>query len=93
MFHAQIRQASDLGHNYPELASIAKKRNPVIIKNDGQNETVLIAYEEFEKCREILHNQYIQEELAKAEIEAADPNVKWIPHDEVWRRLRDEYGF
>jgi len=33
--------------------------------------------------RESAHTEYIKAELEKAKLEAADPNTKWLTHEEV----------
>jgi DNA-damage-inducible protein J len=38
--------------------------------------------------REATYDEYIRVELAKAKLEAADPNTKWIPQDEMVARLK-----
>ena len=38
--------------------------------------------------REATHRDYIRIELEKAELEAADPNTKWLSHDEVITSLK-----
>jgi len=40
-----------------------------------------------------LTDQEILEKLAEAEKEAADPNTKWLSHDEVFGKLREKYGY
>ena len=37
--------------------------------------------------RENVHTEYIKAELEKARIEAADPNTKWLTHDEVMANI------
>jgi DNA-damage-inducible protein J len=37
--------------------------------------------------RDALYRQYIETELDKAKLEAADPNIRWVSHDEVMNRL------
>jgi len=36
------------------------------------------------------YRQYVREELEKAKIEAADPNTKWMTHEEVMARLNKQ---
>ena len=93
MFHSHVRPVRELRNNYPELAELVKRRDHVIITNNGKSEAVLIGFDEFRRYEEYLHYRYIEEQLAEAEKEAADPNVKWIPHEEVWRALREEFKF
>jgi len=92
MFHAHVRPVRELRNNYPELADIVKQRDHVIITNNGKSEAVLIGFEEFRKYEEFLHYRYIDEKLAEAEKEAADPNTKWIPYEDVRRELKEKYG-
>ena len=47
MFSTHAKAVHDLRNNYPEIASIIKNRNNVIITNNGKSEAVLIPYKEF----------------------------------------------
>jgi len=38
--------------------------------------------------REAAHREYISVELEKAKLEAANPNAKWLTHDEVMIDLK-----
>ena len=38
--------------------------------------------------REAIHKEYINAELEKAKLEAADPNTKWRSHEEVISNLK-----
>ena len=40
-----------------------------------------------------LSDQMILEKLAEAEKEASEPNVKWLSHDEVFKKIREKYGY
>ena len=40
-----------------------------------------------------LADQIILKELAVAEKEAADPNAKWLSHEEVFSKIRERYGY
>jgi addiction module RelB/DinJ family antitoxin len=40
-----------------------------------------------------LSDQVILKELAVAEKEAADPNAKWLSHDDVFSKIRERYGY
>ena len=40
-----------------------------------------------------LTDQMILEKLAEAEKEIADPNTKWLSHDEVFGEIREKYGY
>lgn len=91
MFHAHVRPVRELRNNYPELADIVKQKDHVIITNNGKSEAVLISFDEFRKYEEFLHHRYIDEKLAEAEKEAADPNTKWISHEDFWKEMREKY--
>jgi len=92
MFHAHVRPVRELRNNYPELAELVKQSDQVIITNNGKSEAVLISMEEFRRYEEFLHYRYIDEKLAEAEKEAADPNTKWYTHEEVFAEIREKYG-
>lgn len=82
MFNTHVKAVRDLRNNYPELASIIKNRDHVIITNNGKSEAVLIPYEEFSKYEEFLHIRYVKEKLAEAEAIAENPN-EWMDSEEL----------
>jgi prevent-host-death family protein len=93
MYQTQIKPSSQLRNNYAEMIRIVKEdRDPVIITNNGKPDAVLINMDEYAAYEKFMHLQYVREKLAEAEKEAADPNVKWIPQEEVMARLREKYG-
>ena len=38
-------------------------------------------------------DKLILEKLAVAEVEANNPNTKWLSHDEVFGKIREKYGY
>ena len=40
-----------------------------------------------------LTDQIILEKLTEAEMEAANPDTKWLNQDEVFGRIRERYGY
>ena len=40
-----------------------------------------------------LTDQIIIDKLAEAEKEEADPNIKWLSHDEVFNKIRERYSY
>ena len=40
-----------------------------------------------------LTDRVILEQLSVAEREAADPDTKWLTHNEVFTKIRDHYGY
>ena len=83
MFTTHIKAVRDLRNNYPEVASIIKTRDHVIITNNGKSEAVLISYDEFEKYQEFLHILYVKEKLAEAEAISNNPD-EWLEIDELF---------
>jgi prevent-host-death family protein len=84
MFTTHVKAIRDLRNNYPEVASIIKNRDHVIITNNGKSEAVLISYDEFEKYQEFLHILYVKERLAEAEAMSDKPE-EWLEIDELFK--------
>ena len=40
-----------------------------------------------------LTDRIIIEKLTEAEKQAADPNTKWLTHEEVFSKIREKYGY
>jgi len=40
-----------------------------------------------------LTDKLILEKLSEAEKEAADPNTKWLSHDEVFNKIREQHNY
>ena len=38
-------------------------------------------------------DQIILEKLSEAEREAADPNTKWLNHDDVFKKIREQHKY
>ena len=83
MFSTHVKAVRDLRNNYPEVASLVKNRDHVIITNNGKSEAVMIPYEEFVKYEEFLHIRYVKEKLAEAELVADNPD-EWLGIDELF---------
>jgi prevent-host-death family protein len=86
----QIRPVRDLRNNYPEIAEIIKKHQPVFITNQGRGEAVVIHIDDYADYEQFLYDRYVAQKLAEAEEIAADPNAKWLDLDDVDRRLREK---
>jgi len=90
MFSTHVKAVRDLRNNYPEVASIVKNRNHVIITNNGKSEAVLIPYEEFVNYEEFLHIRYVKEKLTEAETLADNPE-NWTDIDQLFKEW-DDWG-
>ncbi|MCL2212656.1 MAG: type II toxin-antitoxin system Phd/YefM family antitoxin [Oscillospiraceae bacterium] len=84
MFSTHIKAVRDLRNNYPEIATIIKKRDNVIITNNGKSEAVIISYEEYAKYEEYLHIRYTKEKLAEAEALVGKTGA-WIDSNELFK--------
>jgi prevent-host-death family protein len=93
MYQTQIKPSSQLRNNYAEIIRLVKEeRDPVILTNNGKPDAALINLDEYADFEKFMHRQYVREELAAAQREANDPAVKWIPIENVWKRIEDKYG-
>lgn len=92
MLNTHVRSAWDLRNNYAELADIVQKEDHVIITNNGKSESVLISFNSFKKYEEFLHDRYIDEKSAEADVQANAPNTEWLTNNEVFGNLRERYG-
>ena len=92
MMQTHVRPSRDLRNHYAEIADMVKNHDHVIITNNGRGESVLINIEDCAKYEEFLHQRYVAEELAKARQQAANPDTEWVSHENVWERLREQYG-
>ena len=92
MMQTHVRPSRDLRNHYAEIADMVKNHDHVIITNNGRGESVLINIEDYAKYEEFLHQRYVAEELAKARRQAANPDTEWVSHENVWERLREQYG-
>ena len=92
MMQTHVRPSRDLRNHYAEIADMVKNHDHVIITNNGRGESVLINIEDYAKYEEFLHQRYVAEELAKARQQAANPDTEWVSHENVWERLREQYG-
>jgi len=89
MNKTHVRPARDLRNNYAQLAKIVKEQHGhVVLTNRGRGETVLIDFEDYALYEEYLHQKYIDEKLREAIKEAQNPEAKWIPGEDVIKKIR-----
>jgi len=91
MYNTHVRPVRELRNNYPEIATLIKQKDRVLITNNGKGEAVILSLEEYQRYEQILHERYIDEKLAEAEREAADPNTVRIFHDDFWKEMKETY--
>ncbi len=87
MYNVYARPVRDLRNNYAELAGIVREHNPVIITNNGREETALISVEDFHLCQEFLYTRYIQRKLAEVEAIKDNPDT-WMDEGEFWKAVK-----
>ena len=79
-------KVADLARNCKQICDEAFSGNPVIVSRPHNENVIVVAeaeYLDMVKTRELLNRERILRELAEAEKEAADPNTKWLSHDEA----------
>ena len=84
MFSTHVKAVRDLRNNYPEIASIIKERDNLIITNNGKSEAVIIPFEDFASYQEYLHIRYVKEKLAEAEAIADNPD-EWAAAADLFK--------
>jgi len=85
----EIRPSADLRNNYKEIIELANEGNQVIITQNGREAAVVLGTEAYREYERFLHQQYINQELAKREAIANDPNTVWLSEEEFWDDLED----
>ena len=92
MPNTHVHSARDLRNNYAEIAAHIKNNDHVIITNRGRGESVMIGMREFAQYEDYLHQKYIGEALAAAEVQANDPNSPKFSPDDVRKEIKERYG-
>lgn len=90
-----IRPVSDLRNKYPEIEELVlREEKTVYLTKNGYGSMVVMSLEKYsELIEEIEYNEYVDNMLLEAEIEASNPNTEYLSHKEVFenaRRIIDE---
>ena len=90
-----IRPVSDLRNKYPEIEELVlREEKTVYLTKNGYGSMVVMSLEKYsELIEEIEYNEYVDNMLLEAEIEASNPNTEYFSHKEVFenaRRIIDE---
>ena len=86
------------------VENVVKEQAETMLEDIGMNMTTYITASLKALVRErkipfeLVTTQYladrmIQEKLAEAEREADNPNTKWLSHEEVFGKIREQYGY
>jgi len=86
------------------VENVVKEQAETMLEDIGMNMTTYITASLKALVRErkipfeLVTTQYlagrtIQEKLAEAEREAGNPDTKWLSHDEVFSKIREQYGY
>ena len=84
-----IRPVSDLRNKFTEIEDCVKSGKPVYLTKNGYGSMVVMSLEKYSKImRGVEYNEYVERALDEADEEAANPNTKYLTHDEVFGNLR-----
>ena len=85
-----IRPVSDLRNKYPEIEKIVLKEDEAVyLTKNGYGSMVVISLEKYEKLlANAKYNEYVENALDVAEIEANNKNTKYLKHEEIFDKLR-----
>lgn len=85
-----IRPVSDLRNKYPEIEKIVLKEDEAVyLTKNGYGSMVVISLEKYEKLlANAKYNEYVENALDAAEIEANNKNTKYLKHEEIFDKLR-----
>ena len=94
-----IRPVSDLRNKYPEIEELVLKEGEVVyLTKNGYGSLVVMSLEKYGNLmNEIGFERAMEEEFGNVDIEAildeadreaADPNTKYLTHEEVFGELR-----
>ena len=86
------------------VEDVIKKQAEAMLEDMGINMTTYIVSSLKALVRErkipfeLVTTQYLTDQiilvkLAEAEREAADPDTKWLSHDEVFKKFRERYNY
>jgi len=90
MLRTHVYPSGDLRNNYPQMMELLKEQDHIILTRNGRGEAVLIGIDAYKKYEDFVHEQYIARKLAEAEAMAADPQTKWLSHEEFWARYEGQ---
>jgi len=82
--NTHVRAARELRNNFPEISRLLEQNDQVVITKNGKGSAVLINFNEYAAYEDYLHKKYILNELKKAQLEAKDPNTRWLCDEEFW---------
>ena len=85
-----IRPVSDLRNKYPEIENLVLKEDEAVyLTKNGYGSMVVMSLEKYSKLMSnIEYNEYIENALDEAEEQLADPNTKYLTHEEVFSKAR-----
>jgi len=89
MMNIYARPVRDLRNNYNEIIALANEGNQVIITQNGREAAVVMGTEAYKDIELLLHQRYINEQLAIAKEKAKDPNTRWLSEEEFWEDYDD----
>ena len=90
-----IRPVSDLRNKYPEIEDLVLKEDEAVyLTKNGYGSMVVMSLEKYSKLMsDAEYNEYIENALDEADIEAENPNTKYYTHEEVFGKIRRKGNF
>ena len=87
-----IRPVSDLRNKYPEIEELVLKDNEAVyLTKNGYGSMVVMSLEKYSKLvNEAEYDEYVEKALDEAEMQAENPNTKYLSHEEIFSRIRGE---
>ena len=97
-----IRPVSDLRNKYPEIEELVLKEDEAVyLTKNGYGSMVVMSLEKYSnliseveserKIEEKFGNVDIEKILDEMDKEIADPNAKFLTHEEVFSKLRGKF--
>lgn len=85
-----IRPVSDLRNKYPEIEDLVLKEDEAVyLTKNGYGSMVVMSLEKYSKLiANAEYDDYIENSLDEADLEAENPNTKYYTHDEFKKIAR-----
>ena len=85
-----IRPVSDLRNKFSEIEDLVLKEDEAVyLTKNGYGSMVVMSLDKYSKLiSDLEYDEYVENELDKADKEAEDPNTKYYTHEEVFGTIR-----
>ena len=85
-----IRPVSDLRNKFSEIEDLVLKEDEAVyLTKNGYGSMVVMSLDKYSKLiSDLEYDEYVENELDKADKEAENPNTKYYTHEEVFGTIR-----